>query len=276
VTIAVVASVLFIIGMTQAATTISTDITTGGNIYATSTLLVDGNATFNDDGSDNDFRIEGDTVTNAFVVDGGLDSVGIASTTPWGLLSVEAVQGTVNTDTPIFVVGDQGTSTPLFMIDGNGSVGIGTSTPSAVGLSVVGDGYFTSGLGVGHVETTDGRLTVLTDAGIGTTSASAVGLSVVGDGYFTSGLGVGEVSTTDGRLLVLTDFGLATTSPAEEFAVTGDGYFGSAATTTLHLKSTGATQGGCIELEGADDVIYRISINPAGNDVEVVAGTCQG
>ncbi len=59
------------------------------------------------------------------------DKVGVGgSTTPWGLMSVESVGGTVGAATPIFVVGDSGTSTPFLLVrGGNGNVGIGTSTP---------------------------------------------------------------------------------------------------------------------------------------------------
>ena len=57
-------------------------------------------------------------------------SVGIASTSPWGLLSVESVAGTVGTDVPIFVIGDQGTSSPFLYVSGNdGRIGVGTTTP---------------------------------------------------------------------------------------------------------------------------------------------------
>ncbi|KKW44689.1 MAG: hypothetical protein UY94_C0016G0007, partial [Parcubacteria group bacterium GW2011_GWA2_56_21] len=42
VTIAVVVSVLFVVGSVSGATTISTDITTGGNVNATGTLAVTG------------------------------------------------------------------------------------------------------------------------------------------------------------------------------------------------------------------------------------------
>ena len=57
-------------------------------------------------------------------------SVGIASSTPWGLLSVE-----IGTGDPGFVVSNNGSSSPAFVIGGvnqNGFVGIGTSSPMAL------------------------------------------------------------------------------------------------------------------------------------------------
>ncbi|MEK7610131.1 MAG: hypothetical protein AAB468_00020 [Patescibacteria group bacterium] len=54
--------------------------------------------------------------------------IGVASSTPWGLLSVE-----LDTTNPGFVVSNSGSSTPSFYIGGvnqNGNIGIGTTTPS--------------------------------------------------------------------------------------------------------------------------------------------------
>lgn len=155
--LSVVISFFLVSLMVYSASTISTNISTDG------TLTVSGNSTFgdaaadinlftgtlqasttalftsgfttyagsvfNEDSADADFRVESDGFSNALVVDGGLNTVGVASTTPWGLFSVEAVQGTVNTNVPIFVVGDQGTSTPRLLVNSNGRVGIATSTP---------------------------------------------------------------------------------------------------------------------------------------------------
>lgn len=291
VALSVVLSMVFVAAAVNAATTISTNIVTGGNITAEGTM-------------------------------------GVGSTTPWGLMSVESTSS-AGADTPIFVVGDQGTSTPMFYIGGNtGNVGIGTSSPSATGLGVVGDVYISSGLGVGTVETTDGRLTVLTDAGIGTTSASAVGLSVVGDGYFSSGLGAGTVVTTDGRIIADIDFavastslwgqvsieagsltgdapifvigdqgtstpfiivdgndggvGIATTSSQEVLNVGGDASFGSAATTTILIDSSGTdTQGACLQMKGSEGTMYRAYLvaTTSSNGVvaswQIEAGNCQ-
>ncbi|MBI4135086.1 MAG: hypothetical protein HY471_03210 [Candidatus Sungbacteria bacterium] len=52
-------------------------------------------------------------------------NIGIGTTSPWGLLSVE--QGSSG---PVFVVSDQGTSTPHLIIDGGGRVQLGTTTSS--------------------------------------------------------------------------------------------------------------------------------------------------
>src|SRR3989338_6036785 len=96
--------------MVYTASTISTNISTDGTLAVTAT------STFNDGSGDFDFRIESDGQEYMFFMDAGNNRVSIASSTPWGQFSVEAVQGTVNASTPIFVIGDQGTTSPLFQI----------------------------------------------------------------------------------------------------------------------------------------------------------------
>src|SRR3989344_3693868 len=64
---------------------------------------------------------------------GGLS--GFGSSTPYGLVSIDAIQGTTNAQTPLFVIGDEGTSSPSFVVlqkDGSTRVGIGTSTPGGI------------------------------------------------------------------------------------------------------------------------------------------------
>ncbi len=60
-----------------------------GNAIDPNALLdVRGDAIFNDDGADADFRIEGDTDTNLFFADAGNDRVGIGTNTPSTLLDI--------------------------------------------------------------------------------------------------------------------------------------------------------------------------------------------
>ncbi|MDP3999486.1 MAG: hypothetical protein Q8P76_02740, partial [bacterium] len=61
--------------------------------------------------------------------------VGIGTSTPWGILSVER---TTATTSPMFVVSSQSTGTPYFIISDRGYVGIGTSSPGFP-LSVFGN-----------------------------------------------------------------------------------------------------------------------------------------
>src|SRR3989344_2546160 len=74
---------------------------------------------------------------------GQYGNLGFASTTPYGQFSIEADEDVVGSNTPTFVVGDQGTSSPFIYVSGiNGNVGIATDSPSAA-FSVGGIGYFT-------------------------------------------------------------------------------------------------------------------------------------
>ena len=281
--LSVLITILFVFAVAQAATTISTDVVTGGGLNASSSIAVDGPAIFNNTTADSDFRIGSDTDENMFYLNAGTETIGIASSTPWGLLSVEATS-TVGAAVPMFVVSDQGTSTPAFYITGNdGSVGLGTTSPSATPLGVVGDAYISSGLGVGTVITTDGRIVASVDLGVASTAPSAT-LGVTGDAYITSGLGVGVLETTDGRIIANTDLGVATTSPSDTLGVSGDVYVTSAATTTVVVESTGTdSEGGCLQMRATDGTTYRVYLvatttadYTAENVVfQIEAGACQ-
>ena len=71
-----------------------------GTTSPTVTLDVDGDAIFNESGADKDFRIEGDTDTEIFMVDASADAVGISTTTPSSGLDIQTSMGLkVNTIT---------------------------------------------------------------------------------------------------------------------------------------------------------------------------------
>jgi hypothetical protein len=74
----------------------------------------DGHAVFNEDGVDADFRIESDTDTHAFFVDGGISRVGINNSTPTVALDVTgslAVSGAITeASSPVVVQADIGTA----------------------------------------------------------------------------------------------------------------------------------------------------------------------
>ena len=70
--------------------------------------------------------------------------------------------------------------------------------------------------------------------------------------------------------------GIGTTTPAKEFGLVGDSYQSSNATTTLYIKSTDATKGGCIELEDPTGLTYRIYIDVSGSStLRTEVGTCK-
>lgn len=109
-------SFLFVAVITYAATTISTNVNTGGTltvtgastltgaVWATSTLQVTGNVTtygasvLNENSGANDFRVESDNSTHMLYVDGTNDRVGIGSSTPIAFFSVGEGAGTVTGD----------------------------------------------------------------------------------------------------------------------------------------------------------------------------------
>src|SRR3989344_1149531 len=134
-------TLLFVFLTVSAATTISTNIDTGG------TLNVTGNATFAGDASINggDLNLGTCSATTTMSSSAGLS--GIASTTPWGQFSVE-YSSIVTATAPVFVVADSGTTTPSLIVDGMGRVGISSSTPY-VTLGITGTTTSSAGAVIG-------------------------------------------------------------------------------------------------------------------------------
>lgn len=81
------------------------------------TLDVRGSAIFNEDGGNNDFRIEGLTEANLFFVDASADRIGIGTST---LSAPLQVQGTGNAAININVSGDSSDRFKIFLGDGTG------------------------------------------------------------------------------------------------------------------------------------------------------------
>lgn len=120
---------------------------------------------------------------------------------------------------------------------------------------------------------TDGTLTVagastlsgaLTVAGASTLSGAATlssTLAVTGDSNVN---GMATTTAATGNFGTEGSIAIATSSPAQELGVVGDGFFGSAATTTLFLDTTSG--GGCIQMRGAtSSVVYRMYISEGGS-----------
>lgn len=67
---------------------------------------------FNEGGVDQDFRIEGDTQANLFVVDASADRVGIGTNTPAVLAHVQSTTATTNAVTQVLRLDSQSSGTP--------------------------------------------------------------------------------------------------------------------------------------------------------------------
>lgn len=191
----------------------------------------------------------------------GAGNIGIGgTTTPWGRLGIT---GADTSTTNALVVADS-LDTPRMVVQNSGNVGIGTSSPFGR-LSIKGAG------------SSSGKGFVFADSG------NAIKFVVQDDGNV--GIGVsnpqttlevlGTASTTD--LMISNKAGVGTSTPAKTFSLVGDSYQSSNATTTLFIKSTGASRNGCIELEGPSDIAYRLYITDAGGTpaLKVEAGTCK-
>jgi len=125
-----------------------------------------------------------------------------------------------------------------------------------------------STLGVTGATALDGGLTMDTNkftvADTSGNTAIAGTLSVTG--VTTLGYASSTAITTSGALIVGTT--TPTTNAVAELSASGS------ATTTLYLGSSGSGKGGCIQLEGPNDTVYRIYATTTG-PLMVEAGACK-
>ena len=209
-------------------------------------------------------------------------SVGLGTTTPsttFGLVGSQYLTGGLGVGVLNTTAGTLRTSGGIqaggsLLIDNTGgnsyimnSLGIATDSP-AVEFSVLGNGYFTAGLGIGVVNTSAGTLQTSGNATVGgtltvsgSTSATSTFSTVI-----TNDLAAGNdliiAAEGTGKNLLLNPYfpnnvGIATTSPATKFSVGGAGYFtgglgvGVLNTTAGTLQTSGnATVGGVLTING--------------------------
>ncbi len=196
-------------------------------------------------------------------VDGTLTVTGASTLTGAATHNGNTTLGDAATDINLFTGTLQASTTALFTgaVTTYGSVTLGDA--SADTLTVNATSTFAAGVTVnaGGLSVTAGGLTIANNGtvsgglGVGTTGTSTAGaiqtsgpvqfdtdLSVTDDAVITGGLGVGTTgTTTNGSLEV---------SGASLFG--GIMNLNQSGTSTISAKSTTATRGGCIELEGAD------------------------
>jgi hypothetical protein len=91
------------------------------------------------------------TIPKTYTANNFTSTLALGSTTPFGVLTVNPTGGQASNE---FVVGSS--SATAFIINNNGNVGIGGTTTAVQVLSVIGNGYLTSGLGIGIATTSAG------------------------------------------------------------------------------------------------------------------------
>jgi len=145
------------------------------------TLYKDGSAVFNEQGSDFDHRIEGDTASSLFVCDAGLDAVQIGTTTAGAIADFRNSGVVFNEDSQDrdFRVESNGNANMIFVDGGNNRVGVGTSSP-AKNFHVYGTGACSE-----VIEGTTESILWLKDAGAG--SNQKLFYLTSNDGYFKIG-----------------------------------------------------------------------------------------
>ena len=266
-----VAGALLFSAFSTIATTIGTNVSVTGHLFATSTVQATGNIV-------------------------GYADLILGTTTPWkGADYVFEQQAGTQ---PVFLVGDTGTSTPHFVITPKGYVGIGTAAPSAQ-LEILGTDpnviisrYInTTGGPTFRIRKARGSeavpLTVANGdaqgaydfyAHDGTSFLNTARIRAIINGtvatniiptdlqFFTKG--DSDSASEKVRITGLGNVGIGTTSPASLLSLSSSG------TTTIHVGTTATTKGSCFQMYDAAHVAYRAFISKAGTWT-VEAGTCE-
>ncbi len=164
-----------------------------------------------------------------------LGRVGVSSSTPWGVFSVD--KNGASASMPIVVVSEQGSANPFLLIDYLGKIGIGTTSPSRL-FSVQGNGLFSGDLAVANITATG---TFTTSGLFSFGNASGTQLTTTGSAYLATTVGnVGVGSTTPGAKLSVSGTslfdGLATFYNALFGNITATG-----TVTAANLSASGST-----------------------------------
>lgn len=196
------------------------------------------------------------------------------------LLTLEA---TTTTSVPLVLVGYNNQTGNLFSIRNAGSTKLlyitsagnlfATGTVQATGavtaystLTVGGVASLGSSLGVTGAATFSSTLGVTGLTTLGFASTSALSLNGANANFMVNGM---ATTTYAGALSIQGKFGVGT-STAPSLEISAD----SSATTTIGAFSSGTKVGGCIQLEGANDVMYRIYATTTGPLIAEV-GSCK-
>ncbi len=252
----VVSSFLLVAVVTYGASTISTNISTGGTLTVTGAASLNGASTF------------GDAATDVNLFTGTLQASTTALFTT-GLIAYDPITAS-STDGNLLINGYATTTASSGNIATEGNLTVeGSGTFGAVSSNV--------NLFTGTLQASTTALFTSGFTSYGLIQASSTSANLLINGYATTTASSGNIAT-EGTLIVergiSATLGIASTSPSEELGVVGDAHFGSAATTTLTLSSSNANTGGCIQLEGANGTMYKIYATTTGPLI-ATSGSCQ-
>ena len=232
-----------------------------------------------------------------------LNYVGIGSSTPWGLLSIEQLAGQ-GSKKPSFVVGDNGTTTPFIFVSQKGGTSFGVASTSAQ----TGEVETTKTLFVGS-RTTSGVLAnnniVITDVPNNSASQNAtarlrIGNEISGGASYGTAIGVNFASTNcaitgttacglidlqfdnTSRFKIIdtlgyysgTEFGFGTTTPVLDG--TGDVSIGNGNGKADLYISGGLGVNNATTQDGALEVGSTFYVSASGNVVLRALGACNG
>ncbi len=227
----------------------------GGGAFASSTSQVTGtmttygNVVLGDAGNDVITITGNASTTNALTVGGNLYVGGRATTTA---------------STGDFVTLGNATTSALYVTGGLTVNGMATTSStgniSALGTLSVGNATTTSLFAGGNFNV-NGYATTTSAGAISTLSTLSTANATTTALYAGGGFTVNGMATTSstGNFGAMGKIGAGTTTPTT-LELSADG----AATTTVAAFSSATLKGGCIQLEGPDDTLYRMYVNITG------------
>lgn len=99
-------------------------------------------------------------------------------------------------------------------------------------------------------------------------------LSVTGAGTGSAFVVADSANTQRFTILDNGNVGIATTSPSRALSAEGDELVSSAATTTVHIHSTGSSRGGCLQFTSASGAYFHAYATTTGPLI-LNAGACK-
>lgn len=267
-----IGGLLFAGGLSVWATSIGTNVSVSGTLTVSGNSTMNGNSTLGDAATDINLftgTLQASTTalfTSGFTTYGNWIIDKLATTTvTFNQAGINFGSGTLVIDPNASRVG-LGTTSPISVLSVQGdTLTSGTSTVGAV--------IATSTLLVGG---TTGTTLSAVNAGVGVASTSPgtrfsihdvanfrIGTSTLYSApTFPNFAATSTATSTINYGIRLSDVGgsvgIATTTAARTLSVGGDGLFGGAATTSVAITSTTATVGGCIQLKATDGTMVRI------------------